>query len=846
MAPMDTCRVGGWVSGGWVIFGLLRANARGVQGRHLLEMLGLAVVYLAAGGLGQKVAIVGNISPAWPPAGVALAALVVLGVSRWPGVFVAATVMALLSGVPFLSAVGVGLGNTLAAVLGAWLLRRVDFDTSLERIRDVVALCAGAGVLCLGVGAAVGATSLVLSGRLAWESLAVGLRVGWVGDLMGVLVVAPPLMLFRRCERPRRFSEAVGLAGLTSLLCCTVFFIPDLPRSAAHAATFLLFPMSAWAALRFGPRGTAAATLCIAAASIVGTARDHGPFSTDDLTQDLLVLQLFIAANAVTGLLLAAVSTERQRAVGQLQLLATTVRGVHEGVLIAEVRDGGALRTVFANQALCSLLGYRLEDLLGEDPCTLYGAQGLEFRQRTRQSLLAGEPVFAEVQLLRKDGGLVSSEVLLSPVRASDEDVTHFVATHRDISATKELQARLVAAERVAAVGTLAAGVGHEINNPLAYLVLNLESAERNLTQGGMAGTRDAMASVRSALEGAERIRLIVRDLQVFSRQGNQDRGVVDLNALVPPAVRIISHALRHRARLVEEFGPVPRVSGSEARLGQVLLNLLVNAMQAIPEGNPSMNEVRVRTSTDATGWARVDVVDSGAGIPAHVLPRIFEAFYTTKSSGEGTGLGLAICQQIIRSHGGELEVRSEPGRGSVFSVLLPPARVQVATPPRPLPRVSPPPAPSKVRRGRVLVVDDEPRLAQSMRLLLEPYHDVVTTTRGGEALALVDAGHRFDVILCDLQMPETDGSAVYQHLCAHAPDQASRVVFISGGAYTPESRAFIDSVPTRVLEKPVRPDVLMGTVDAAMAAAEALASDVSSDGVVAEPTVAVASGTRH
>ncbi|AKQ70791.1 sensor histidine kinase [Myxococcus hansupus] len=811
-----------------------------------MEMLGLAVVYLAAGGLGQKVAIVGNISPAWPPAGVALAALVVLGVSRWPGVFVAATVMALLSGVPFLSAVGVGLGNTLAAVLGAWLLRRVDFDTSLERIRDVVALCAGAGVLCLGVGAAVGATSLVLSGRLAWESLAVGLRVGWVGDLMGVLVVAPPLMLFRRCERPRRFSEAVGLAGLTSLLCCTVFFIPDLPRSAAHAATFLLFPMSAWAALRFGPRGTAAATLCIAAASIVGTARDHGPFSTDDLTQDLLVLQLFIAANAVTGLLLAAVSTERQRAVGQLQLLATTVRGVHEGVLIAEVRDGGALRTVFANQALCSLLGYRLEDLLGEDPCTLYGAQGLEFRQRTRQSLLAGEPVFAEVQLLRKDGGLVSSEVLLSPVRASDEDVTHFVATHRDISATKELQARLVAAERVAAVGTLAAGVGHEINNPLAYLVLNLESAERNLTQGGMAGTRDAMASVRSALEGAERIRLIVRDLQVFSRQGNQDRGVVDLNALVPPAVRIISHALRHRARLVEEFGPVPRVSGSEARLGQVLLNLLVNAMQAIPEGNPSMNEVRVRTSTDATGWARVDVVDSGAGIPAHVLPRIFEAFYTTKSSGEGTGLGLAICQQIIRSHGGELEVRSEPGRGSVFSVLLPPARVQVATPPRPLPRVSPPPAPSKVRRGRVLVVDDEPRLAQSMRLLLEPYHDVVTTTRGGEALALVDAGHRFDVILCDLQMPETDGSAVYQHLCAHAPDQASRVVFISGGAYTPESRAFIDSVPTRVLEKPVRPDVLMGTVDAAMAAAEALASDVSSDGVVAEPTVAVASGTRH
>jgi|GEM_PF-1153306 len=843
MPPMDTCRVGGWVSGGWVIFGLLRASARGIHGRHLLEMLGLAAVYLAAGSLGQKVATVGNISPAWPPSGVALAALVVLGMSRWPGVFIGASAMAFTFGAPLGAALGVGTGSTLAAALGAWLLRRLDFDPGLARIRDVVALCAGAGALCLGVSATVGASSLVLGGQLHWELLTAGLRVWWVGDLMGVLVVAPPLMLFRRWEWPRRFAEAAALAGLTALLGGAIFFVPDLPHSAAHAASFLLFPMSAWAALRFGPRGAAAATLCIAAAAIVGTARGQGPFATNDLTRDLLVLQLFIAANAVTGLLLAAVSTERQRAVGRLQLLGTTVRSVHEGVLIAAVGSGGALRTVFVNEALCTLLGYSLEDLVGQDPCQLYGAQAPELRRRSRQSLFAGEPVCAEVQLLRKDGGLVWSEVLLSPVRATGEDITHFVATHRDISATKELQARLVAAERVAAVGTLAAGVGHEINNPLAYLVLNLESVERNLMQGGMPGMREAMSGVRGALEGAERIRLIVRDLQVFSRQGNQDGGAVDLNALVPPAVRIISHALRHRARLVEEFGPVPRVSGNEARLGQVLLNLLVNAMQSIPEGNPSLHEVRVRTSTDASGWARVDVVDSGVGIQAHVLPRIFEAFYTTKTTGEGTGLGLAICQQIVRAHGGELEVRSEPGRGSVFSVLLPPARVQAPTPPRPLPRVGAPPA-SRARRGRVLVVDDEPRLAQSMRLLLEPYHDVVTTTRGGEALALVDAGHRFDVILCDLQMPETDGAAVYQHLCARAPDQAARVVFISGGAYTPESRAFIDSVSARVLEKPVRPEVLMGAVDAALA--ESAPSEAPAGEAAAEPPVAALGGTRH
>jgi PAS domain S-box-containing protein len=836
MTSVGARRVTGRSLGGWVIFGLLRANARALRARPLVEVVALAVVYFAAGQLGLSLATVGSkISPMWPPSGIALAGLVLLGPSRWPAIFVAGFCTNWLTGAPLLGAVGVAAGNALAAVLGAGLLRRVGFDTALGRIRDVVALCAVGGTLCTGVCAAVGSLSLALVGVLPWQELGRGLWVWWVGDLMGVLVVAPPLLALRHMKRPRRWGEALLLAGLTTVLGATVFFLPNAGPNAKHAATFLLFPMSAWAALRFSSGGAAAATLAIAIAAVAGTVQGQGPFSSGHRTEDLLVLQLFIAVTSVTGLLLAAASDERRRAVEKLQLLATTVRGVHEGVLIAEVLSPGSLRTVFANEALGVMVGQPLESLVGRDPCDLYGMQDPELTRRVRAALLAGEPLRTEVPMTRKAGGLLWSEVLLSPVRATGEDITHFVATHRDITATKELQARLVAAERVAAVGTLAAGVGHEINNPLAYLVLNLEAASRHLAESGLPGSRDALAGVRGALEGAERIRLIVRDLQVFSRQGDQDRGLVDLNALVPPAVRIVSHALRHRARVVEEFGPVPRVLGSEARLGQVLLNLLVNAMQAIPEGSPTLNEVRVRTSTDATGRARVDVVDTGAGIAAHVLPRIFEPFFTTKPNGEGTGLGLSICQQIVRAHGGELEVRSEPGRGSVFSVLLPAAPVQVSTPSRPAAFTALPGARS--RRGRVLVVDDEPRLAQSMRLLLEPYHDIVTTTRGSEALALVAAGHRFDVILCDLQMPETDGAAVYRRLCAQAPDQAERVVFISGGAYTAESRAFIDAVPNRVLEKPVRPEVLMATVDAALTDSGTLDS---------EPIAAVAGGSRH
>jgi PAS domain S-box-containing protein len=809
-----------------------------LRGQYLLEVLALACVYLMAGKVGLFLATVGaNVSPFWPPIGVALAVLALRGPSRWPGVFLGAWAVNASTTASMATSLGIAAGNTLAVGLGALLLRRAGFDRRLERIRDVVALSAGAGALCVLVSSSVGSLCLALGGALAWEELGRAVWVWWVGDLIGVLVVAPPLLCLPRLKLPRRWGEALLLTGLATALGAAIFFVPGVGHSVKHAATFLLFPMSAWAALRFGSGGAAATTLAIAAAAVAGTARGQGPFSSGHRTDDLLVLQLFIAVTSVTGLLLAAASEERRRAVEKLQLLAATVRGVHEGVIIAEVLAPGSLRIVFANEALCGLVGQRLEDLVGKEPYQLYREPGPELRERVEAALRAGESMCMEVSLPRQDGTLVWSEVLVSPVRATGEDVTHLVATHRDITATKELQARLVAAERVAAVGTLAAGVGHEINNPLAYMVLNLEAASRNLSsEGGVPSVRDALTGVRGALEGAERIRLIVRDLQVFSRQVDQERGLVDLNALVPPAVRIVSHALRHRARLVEEFGPVPRVLGSEARLGQVLLNLLVNAMQAIPEGSPTLNEVRVRTSTDVSGRARVDVVDTGAGIPAHVLPRIFEPFFTTKPMGEGTGLGLAICQQIVRAHGGELEVRSEPGHGSVFSMLLPAATVQVGAAPRPVPR-EPPPAP-RTRRGRVLVVDDEPRLAQSMRLLLEPYHDIVTTTRGSEALALVSAGHHFDIILCDLQMPETDGAGVYRGLCALNPVQAERVVFISGGAYTAESRAFIESVANRVLEKPVRPEVLMATVDAALTDRRGLEE--------AEPVSASAGGSRH
>ncbi|WP_375742377.1 MASE1 domain-containing protein [Corallococcus interemptor] len=792
--------------------------------RGLVEVLALAAVYLLAARVALSLAAEkSHICPVWLPSGVALGGLLLLGVSRWPAVALGAGAVAYAMGVTPGVGLSVVLGSTLEAVLPALLFQRMGGARELHRVRDVAWLGAGAGLGAL-VGSGLGTLGLVLGGVVPAAQWGPSGWLWWMADLLGMLLVTP-VVLLRRPRRMARSWEALLLTALTAAVCVGVFAFPRPGSGAAHALTFLLFPLMAWAALGFGLRGAALSSLSIALAAIAGTARGLGPFFTVDLPhRGLVVLQLFIGITALTGLLLAAARAERRQAVELLELLATTVRAVHEGVLICEVRESGGLHTVFVNEALCALVGRRREELVGAAPGELLASADGGDRQRLLEALREERSLRAEVALTRPDGTRVWSEIQLSPVRANGQAVTHFVATHRDVTATKELQARLVAAERVAAVGTLAAGVGHEINNPLAYLALNLEAARKSLAgEGAQApqAVRDALVSVRGAQEGAERIRLIVRDLQVFSREGAPERGLVDLNALVPPAVRVVLHALRSRARLVEDFGPVPRVLGSEARLGQVLLNLLVNALQAIPEGEPGRHEVRVRTGTDASGHARVEVEDTGGGIPPDVLPRIFDPFFTTKGNDEGTGLGLAICQQIVRTHGGELRVHSAPGQGATFTLLLPPAPVQSAGSLVPLHAVArdeeAPETAASGRRGRVLIVDDEPRLAQSMRLLLEPGHDVVTVTRGEDALARVAAGESFDVVLCDLQMPGMDGIAVYRRLQSEAPALASRVVFISGGASSPEARAFVEAVAQRVLEKPVRPDVLLSTVEAVL-----------------------------
>ncbi|WP_239015147.1 sensor histidine kinase [Archangium violaceum] len=239
-----------------------------------------------------------------------------------------------------------------------------------------------------------------------------------------------------------------------------------------------------------------------------------------------------------------------------------------------------------------------------------------------------------------------------------------------------ETQDQLLFADRLATVGRLAAGVGHEINNPLAYILGNLRYLQEELerTEGAPSEEerRELLSAISEAHAGAEHVRLIVQDLKVLSRQDDATHGPVELATVVRGAAKMAAHEIRPRARFVADCEGVPPVRGNGARLGQVLLNLLINAAHAIEPGHVERNEIRVVARESAPGRVTMEVSDTGIGIPPENLSRIFEPFFTTKPVGVGTGLGLSVCRNIITALSGELTVESEQGKGTTFRITLP------------------------------------------------------------------------------------------------------------------------------------------------------------------------------
>jgi two-component system, cell cycle sensor histidine kinase and response regulator CckA len=470
-------------------------------------------------------------------------------------------------------------------------------------------------------------------------------------------------------------------------------------------------------------------------------------------------------------------------------------------VLWAMDRDG---TITFCEGLGLKALGKEPRDFMGRSVLELYPDHPTIAENHRRA--LAGEMASFVV-----DFGSVVFDTQITPLRNETEEIIGAIGVANDVTARRRVELQLAQAERLASVGMLAAGVAHEINNPLAFVTGNLDVIAERIAATLAARPDDVLQAfvpmVDDAREGAERVRSIVRGLKVFSRVSNQAPTAIDVRGPLEAALGMARNEIRHRARLTLDFQPTPRFLGDEGRAGQLFLNLLVNAAQSIPEGAAEHNSITVRVRAEDE-HVQVEVSDTGAGIPRDVLPRIFDPFFTTKPIGVGTGLGLSICHAIATDLGGRIEVESEVGRGTTFRVLLPVAEGAPAPSVR-----SYEPAPASHVRGKVLVIDDEPLILKVMGSILSTEHEVITETRAEAALERIRNGERFDAIVCDLMMPDMTGMELHERLEREAAEQARAMLFVTGGAFTAKARAFLERTPHATIEKPFDATVLSARV---------------------------------
>jgi PAS domain S-box-containing protein len=468
-------------------------------------------------------------------------------------------------------------------------------------------------------------------------------------------------------------------------------------------------------------------------------------------------------------------------------------------------------RFFYANPAFVRTLGYARMGDVTDKPLThhIHPEDRPLALRIARVVLKTGKPGPAtKLRAIRKDGTFVQVDLRVIAIEWDGERALIGIA--RDRTERRRTQAQLIRADRLAAMGTLAAGVAHEINNPLAYLMLNLQYLMRELPRfdgdpGRLTGLLERLAE---AEHGARRVSAIVGDLKSFARPEQLDRGPVSVTNAATSAARVASPQIRHRARLVESYADVPLVDASATRLEQVFVNLLVNAAHAVPEGNPDKHEIRliVRPEGDRV---IVEVKDTGGGIAPEILGRVFDPFFTTKPRGIGTGLGLPISRGIVTSLGGDITVTSTVGGGTTFRVSLPALPTSEA--PLPVAKSSPPSAePSSPhaaapgsRRARVLVVDDEPLVGDMLKRALSDAHDVTIATNAAVALDYILSGSGFDLIFCDLLMPRMSGMDLYDALHAQRPGVEQKIVFMTGGAFTERAADFLANVPHPKMSKP-------------------------------------------
>jgi signal transduction histidine kinase len=469
-----------------------------------------------------------------------------------------------------------------------------------------------------------------------------------------------------------------------------------------------------------------------------------------------------------------------------------------EGVV--RLSEGAGLTAMGA--ASGQLVGHNLFDLYRDHP-TIPG-----YLRRG----LAGESFWYTVEV---PGAIY--DTYLTPLRDTEGNVTGVAGLSNDVTKLRQLQANAIQNDRAIALGTLAASVAHEINNPLTYLLPHAEMCQQSLERleraalvlpaGFAEPVSDLLKQLRSDLDpvrsAAERISRTTRQLKTFSRSSDERREVIEIKRVVRSVLDLVGKDVEACARVRLDLEDRALVFADESRLVQVVLNLVVNAMQAVQRQARSDSEIFIRARR-AGDRVLLEVEDNGPGVPARDRDRIFDPFFSTKEAGEGTGLGLFVCRNIVRELGGDIAVEDRPNGGARFQVTLP-ARGD-APAPAPAPKAAPR-EPNLVQQARILVIDDEPMLLRALsQTLRNAGHDVTSMSDSTGALELLLSNSHFDLIFCDVMMRGMTGMDVMDALMQRAPERARRIVFMSGGAYTSEARGFLEKYAEQSVDKPFDP----------------------------------------
>ncbi len=709
---------------------------------ELLGLLGVAAAYSLMSWLVIRYfSPTGVASIFFLPSGIALAALLIGGRRYFWAVFFGSLLAELLSGDVFWVGVMKAGGAALGALLGAWFIRRDDrFEIRLVSVQGLLRIGAG-GIFSAAVSSFVGATSLLLSGAVSSDNYRFSMNDWWLGDALGIVLMTPLILAWRPVvsKPPARIplgilTEAVFVLGLLTLAAGIIFLhwghggpLHIWVDNLSH--TYWLFLLIAWPALRLGIRGTSLALLMVATLGIWGLAHGVGFFAGKG-SHGLINYWFFTLILSFIGMALALYITASKRLTSSLlesrafvvDELENYLLALDQHAIVSVTDEQGHILT--ANDKFCEISGYGRDELLGQNHRILNsGLHPQEYFRNMYQTLAAGKVWHGEFRNITKNGRFYWVQATITPFAGGDGNPARYVGIRTDITAQKMAEARVVddamqlqaaykklsadhqelvelrdqaekiqrqllQAEKMSSIGQLAAGVAHEINNPIGFVSSNLGTlgsyvgelmrlAELGAeTPAGQAlqaeidldflrtDVRDLLAESR---EGLERVRKIVANLKDFSHVGEVEWQHADLLVGLESTLNVVWHEVKYKAEIVRELVPLPVVCCVPAQINQVFMNLLVNAAQAIAEHGV----ITLRSGHDETQvW--IEIADTGCGMDETTRLRLFDPFFTTKAVGIGTGLGMSIAWDIVQKHEGVLEVSSEPGRGSCFRLQLP------------------------------------------------------------------------------------------------------------------------------------------------------------------------------